>query len=204
MCEIFNKLKDAGIIYPPQSTIPNASPHDIPNHALLNYYEPGQGISPHLDGPAYSPQAVIISFLSSLMLSFWEKVGDYRTPNRDVMSFYLQPRSLFIMKNDCYNTLFHGIEEKTHDYITKSCMNCHTIDPKSVQLHPVDVCGDGDGSNTEHPQNHHSDPPTHIKLTDNELSSLLGCKSTRFQRLSLTIRRVDPTIPTQENTEQSR
>lgn len=46
------------------------------NHILINEYKIGEGISAHLDGPAYSPQAVILSLSTPTSLLFWKDYPD--------------------------------------------------------------------------------------------------------------------------------
>ena len=38
-----------------------SSPHQRPNHVIMNEYLPGQGIMPHEDGPSYHPVVATIS-----------------------------------------------------------------------------------------------------------------------------------------------
>lgn len=90
-----------------------------PNHLLLNYYNSGQSISLHKDGPAYSPQAVIVSLLSSLTLGYW---SDLQQELKNGLfgakyAFYLEPRSLFVMKGESYSGLLHGIQGVEFDAI---------------------------------------------------------------------------------------
>ncbi|PVD26190.1 hypothetical protein C0Q70_13859 [Pomacea canaliculata] len=43
----------------------------VPNHVLVNEYEPGQGIMPHEDGPAFYPTVSTISLGSHTLLDFY-------------------------------------------------------------------------------------------------------------------------------------
>jgi alkylated DNA repair protein alkB family protein 6 len=49
------------------------SPHEKPNHVLINEYHAGQGIMPHEDGPAYWPVVATVSLGSALVLDIYEK-----------------------------------------------------------------------------------------------------------------------------------
>ncbi|XP_023706518.1 alpha-ketoglutarate-dependent dioxygenase alkB homolog 6 [Cryptotermes secundus] len=42
-----------------------------PNHVLVNEYQPGEGIMPHLDGPLFYPTVTTISCGSHTMLNFY-------------------------------------------------------------------------------------------------------------------------------------
>lgn len=44
---------------------------NVPNHVLVNEYEPGQGIMPHEDGPAFYPTVSTISLDSHTLLDFY-------------------------------------------------------------------------------------------------------------------------------------
>ena len=54
--EQINKIQDLGIF---ETT-------KIPNHVLINEYQPGQGISPHLDGNLFHPIIATISLGKSI------------------------------------------------------------------------------------------------------------------------------------------
>eukprot|EP01122_Echinamoeba_exundans_P016306 TRINITY_DN8229_c0_g1_i1.p1 TRINITY_DN8229_c0_g1~~TRINITY_DN8229_c0_g1_i1.p1 ORF type:complete len:307 (+),score=43.73 TRINITY_DN8229_c0_g1_i1:53-973(+) len=80
------------------------------NHVLINEYAPGQGIMPHKDGPLYFPRVAIVSLGSGLVMHFRKNPGD--APQ---FSIYLEPRSLLIFQDDCFEHLFHGIDAVTED-----------------------------------------------------------------------------------------
>jgi len=96
----------------------------VPNHCLVNEYEPGQGIMPHEDGPMYAPTVATISLGSYTLLDFYRPVIDDATDannnqeERFIFSLLLEPRSLVILKDDMYSVYMHGIKEVTHDKTT--------------------------------------------------------------------------------------
>lgn len=49
------------------------SPHKGANHVLVNEYEPGQGIMPHQDGPAYWPVVATVSLAAPIILDIYGK-----------------------------------------------------------------------------------------------------------------------------------
>lgn len=51
----------------------SSSPHQAPNHVLINEYEAGQGIMPHEDGAAYFPVVVTVSLGASIVLDIYGK-----------------------------------------------------------------------------------------------------------------------------------
>lgn len=194
-----------------------------PNHVLLNYYAIGDQIMPHKDGPAYSPQAVIISLLSALTLSYWSNLRDAQTDGivGAKLNVYVEPRSLFIMKNGCYNDLLHGIDGVCYDPILQSHVNNHTTINYKQQFIPFDefcryvedlrgINGDGDWDVVRYTKMINQIKTQHVaqQATKNDQTKSendqtgvdspaingFGSISQRCERLSLTIRRVDPIL----------
>ncbi|KAL5113624.1 hypothetical protein ACEQ8H_008489 [Pleosporales sp. CAS-2024a] len=89
----------------------DATPHQQPNHVLINEYKAGEGIMPHEDGGAYAPVVATISLKSSLVLDVMSKPGsdggveEYELPSRILQ----EPRSLLITTGRAYEELMHGI-----------------------------------------------------------------------------------------------
>lgn len=52
-----------------------------PNHVLINAYEPGQGIMPHQDGPAYAPLVAILSLGAPCVLRFYPQRRETGPPS---------------------------------------------------------------------------------------------------------------------------
>eukprot|EP00035_Acanthoeca_spectabilis_P005987 m.119390 g.119390 ORF g.119390 m.119390 type:complete len:95 (-) comp13294_c0_seq1:390-674(-) len=86
---------------------------------LLNYYDPGQGIDAHNDGPLYQPLAAIISLGSNAILSF----SDLQKSDDSVASVVLTPGSLLVFDRDAYTTLRHGIDG-SFDVVLTSPSTC--------------------------------------------------------------------------------
>lgn len=85
----------------------------LANHILVNEYKVGQGIMPHEDGPAFVPNAAIISLLSATVLDFYRKdSADRSTPTTSIR---LPPRSLCIIGDEAYTSHLHGIAERLAD-----------------------------------------------------------------------------------------
>ncbi|CAF3564967.1 unnamed protein product [Rotaria sordida] len=95
------------------------------NHCLVNEYESGQGIMPHTDGPVYHPIVSTISLQSHTVIEFYRPIDSNN--KEDVSSFsdrciarvLLEPRSLFMVKDDMYSYYLHGIEERQEDTINR-------------------------------------------------------------------------------------
>lgn len=49
------------------------TPHGAPNHVLVNEYQPGEGIMPHEDGPAYYPMVATVSLGAPIVLDVFKK-----------------------------------------------------------------------------------------------------------------------------------
>jgi alkylated DNA repair protein alkB family protein 6 len=62
---IVDRFKDLGIFA--------HTPHQQPNHVLVNEYKPGQGIMPHEDGDAYAPVVATVSLGAPLCLDILPK-----------------------------------------------------------------------------------------------------------------------------------
>ncbi|KAA1098882.1 hypothetical protein PGTUg99_019660 [Puccinia graminis f. sp. tritici] len=75
--QVFKRLEELEIFSsrPSSSAGPEEPPstssdHLPPNHCLVNEYNPGDGILPHLDGPAYLPTVATISLDSDTVYEF--------------------------------------------------------------------------------------------------------------------------------------
>lgn len=91
------------------------SPHQAPNHVLVNEYLPGQGIMPHKDGSAYYPIVCTVSLGSSLCLDIYGSNEDGTRENQTRARILQEPRSLLITTGDIYYNYFHGIADSTDD-----------------------------------------------------------------------------------------
>ncbi|EUC42130.1 hypothetical protein COCMIDRAFT_104320 [Bipolaris oryzae ATCC 44560] len=62
---IIDRFRDLGIF--------DHTPHEQPNHVLVNEYKPGQGIMPHEDGDAYAPVVATVSLGAPICLDILPK-----------------------------------------------------------------------------------------------------------------------------------
>ncbi|KAH9957814.1 hypothetical protein BC827DRAFT_1137379 [Russula dissimulans] len=88
------------------------SPHRRPNHVILNEYNPGQGIMPHQDGPAYHPVVATLSLGSHTVMHYYDVPA--RTPT---LTLFLEPRSLVITTREQYTERAHGIDALAEDRV---------------------------------------------------------------------------------------
>jgi alkylated DNA repair protein alkB family protein 6 len=95
----------------PKSHIFQDSPHNGPNHVLINEYLPGQGIMPHKDGAAYHPVVCTVSLGSSLCLEVFGTKEDGTIENKPKGKILQEPRSLLITADELYTGYLHGISE---------------------------------------------------------------------------------------------
>ena len=91
------------------------SPHHAPNQCLVNEYEPGQGIMPHEDGPAYYPLTATVSLKGHTVLDIYKKTGQGEKETEPSWRILQEPRSLLITTADMYKDTLHGIAEATTD-----------------------------------------------------------------------------------------
>ncbi|KAF8600855.1 hypothetical protein BDV93DRAFT_538646 [Ceratobasidium sp. AG-I] len=107
------------------------------NHVILNEYLPGQGITPHQDGPAYHPVVATLSLGSHTVMEYYQyqpasasdsDIGTNTTPGRSgravnpspALRLLLEPRSLVITHGDLYTQHLHGISGVHSDHFTAS------------------------------------------------------------------------------------
>ncbi|KAE9379210.1 hypothetical protein N431DRAFT_325898 [Stipitochalara longipes BDJ] len=95
----------------PKSHIFSDSPHNAPNHVLINEYLPGQGIMPHKDGAAYHPVVCTVSLGSSLCLEIYGTKNEGTMENKSKWKILQEPRSLLITTGELYTDHLHGIAE---------------------------------------------------------------------------------------------
>lgn len=85
---------------------------DEMNQALINRYQNGKGISPHMDGPLYAPKAVILSLTGSAFLHFYDDSKGKREPSS---TYLLEPNSILSFTGDFYDKMKHGIASVGED-----------------------------------------------------------------------------------------
>ncbi|KAF4588768.1 hypothetical protein EYR40_010322 [Pleurotus pulmonarius] len=116
-----------------------SSPHEEPNHVILNEYLPGHGIMPHEDGPSYHPVVATISLGSHTVFNYYEYMNDEeaqsvpqgKTINHTpVLTLLLEPRSVVITRSQLYTTHLHGINDLDIDEIRpKGDLSPPTVSP---------------------------------------------------------------------------
>jgi len=97
-----------------------------PNHALLNEYEPGQGIMGHTDGPRYHDLVACLSLGSSSTFSFTERLSTdeigVKEP-RELCTLVLRPRSLVIFTKNAYSQALHSVPAAEQEIISAETAN---------------------------------------------------------------------------------
>lgn len=97
-----------------------------PNHILVNEYTPGQGIMPHTDGSAFYRLVSTVTLGSHVLLNLYRPINQEYVESEEqryVGSMLLEPRSLFLMTDEAYVNMLHGIKEVTEDYIDHRVFN---------------------------------------------------------------------------------
>jgi len=98
-----------------------------PNHVLVNEYLPGQGIMPHTDGPLFHPTIATVTLGSHTVLKLYSPIeeDDVALPwnQREVAAVLVRRRSLVVLKDQCYSSLLHGIQEVKEDEMDGSIVN---------------------------------------------------------------------------------
>lgn len=83
----------------------------IPDQAIINEYESGQGISPHIDcEPCFGDTIISLSLGSTCVMNFEKE------PNsKNKIEVFVEPRTLLIMKNESRFNYYHGIPQRKSD-----------------------------------------------------------------------------------------
>jgi len=99
-------------------------PQTIPNHILINEYQPGQGILYHTDGPTYQPKTVTISIGNShVLFRFHPRYPQNNQPTTEKL-FVSGRGSCLMFEHEAYTEYLHGIEEVLQESIcSNSCLN---------------------------------------------------------------------------------
>ena len=81
----------------------------VPDQAIINEYEPGQGIGAHVDAPAHWDEVVLsLSLLSSAGMEF--------ARGQEQTSLLLEPRSLIVFRGEARYEWTHGIARRKEDF----------------------------------------------------------------------------------------
>jgi len=104
---VLDKLAQMGIF--------EASTHGAPNHCLVNEYQPGQGIMPHEDGPAYYPITATVSLAAHTVLDIYKKNAQGEREAAPTWRILQEPRSLLVTTGDMYKDTLHGISDLEED-----------------------------------------------------------------------------------------
>ncbi|PHH80343.1 hypothetical protein CDD82_1815 [Ophiocordyceps australis] len=84
------------------------SPHQRPNHVLVNEYPPG-------DGAAYWPVVCTVSLGATICLDVHRSKPDGALDPIPIWRILQEPRSLLITTQDMYTDYLHGIADVGHD-----------------------------------------------------------------------------------------
>lgn len=95
-----------------------------PNHVLVNQYQPGEGIMPHTDGPAYDARAAILALGSATVFDFWrDHAHAAGNEGSSALSLLLPPRSLLLFTDQAYGAHLHGIAARRYDELDEDVVN---------------------------------------------------------------------------------
>lgn len=86
--------------------------HAIPDQVIVNEYQPGQGISAHIDcQPCFGETIASVSLLSACVMRFASQTSSQQ------MELHLQPASLLVLKGDARHIWTHAIPSRKTDVI---------------------------------------------------------------------------------------
>ncbi|EIW65472.1 hypothetical protein TREMEDRAFT_57997 [Tremella mesenterica DSM 1558] len=133
------------------------------NQVLVNEYGPGDGISPHEDGPAFRPLVVTLSLGSHTVLDLHQYLSYTSpsppmtaTPSSDLQDstegrpiaavpfahVLLMPRSLLVLSSSLYASHLHGISARTEDFVSSSSSPVSASASGGVVIANADLIGD--------------------------------------------------------------
>ena len=82
-----------------------------PNQVIVNEYNPGEGISAHVDADCFGDRIVVLSLGSGTVLRFTH------VDTGEEESYYIPPRSLLIMEGDARTKWKHEIPKRRSDMV---------------------------------------------------------------------------------------
>lgn len=92
--------------------------------AIINLYQPGEGITPHVDLLSrYGDGIVGVSFLSGSVMRF-DKISpdkDTAGDTRNRWDLYLPERSMIVLTEEARYGWTHGIDKRTRDFVEADC-----------------------------------------------------------------------------------
>lgn len=118
------------------------SPHQVPNHCLINEYLPGQGIHAHEDGGAYAPIVATISLGAPIVLDIFPKSGEGGTLQRNSRPQWRilqEERSLLISTGEMYTKHLHGIAAVKEDIDLQEVANWDFLEDKERFIKKANV-----------------------------------------------------------------
>jgi len=84
----------------------------IPDQVIINEYQPGQGISAHIDcQPCFGETIASVSLLSACVMRFASQIASQQ------MELHFQPASLLVLKGDARHMWTHAIPPRKTDVI---------------------------------------------------------------------------------------
>ncbi|HEU4403997.1 MAG TPA: alpha-ketoglutarate-dependent dioxygenase AlkB [Polyangiaceae bacterium] len=81
-----------------------------PDQVIVNEYQPGQGIAPHIDAPAFGPVVASLSLGSACAMGF-------EGPGGEALSLWLEPGSLLVLSGEARSAWRHGIAQRRSDVV---------------------------------------------------------------------------------------
>jgi alkylated DNA repair dioxygenase AlkB len=83
----------------------------VPDQAIINEYEIGQGISSHIDcEPCFGDTIISLSLNSSCVINFEKHLN-----SKHKIGIFVEPKTLLVMKNESRFEWFHGIPQRKSD-----------------------------------------------------------------------------------------
>ncbi|RNA26571.1 SDA1 -like protein [Brachionus plicatilis] len=103
--------------------------HVKPDQLTVNFYEPGQGIGPHIDNTvAFDNFIISLSLMSSTMMEFRQK------ETKKISKILLKPNSLLVLKGESRFNWSHSIPERKHDLFKDSNSGQYLVLKRNMRI----------------------------------------------------------------------
>ena len=85
----------------------------VPDQVIINEYQPGQGIAPHIDRETFGPTVATISLCERWPMEF--TLIDRQTNHVEKIERFLDVGSLLVLRGDARDKWLHGIAKRKSD-----------------------------------------------------------------------------------------
>lgn len=115
----FQPHEDGPLYFPTVSTI------SLGSHTVLDFYHHPAHLCSHSETSSHVIESNVCKDNMQTGDNSGENVSSLES--RYMLSVLLEPRSLFLVRDDMYKSYLHGISERTSDVVSKELVNFNSI-----------------------------------------------------------------------------